>query len=546
MVERGVASNVAVAAEDRVPDDRLLTDPRVRPQDRLLDDGMLLDMTLPADHTVWTDPCAGLDDDSIVQETRPFDRGAILDAGAGRNPGGRRLGRERLELIASVHHVAMDLLVLFRRADVDPVTAIDVRHERLAPLDERRKEAALDRPRGVLGDAVEGIGLEHVDARVDRVAGDLVRLRLLEEAQDVALRIGLDQPVGAWVLDRREHDGRFRAPFAVQGDHGAQIDLREHVAVQHHHRFVERLAGVAHRSTGPEWRWLDDVADGEPGIAAVAEDFLDPARLVVEAQHDAVNLGHALQQVELIVEKRAVEDRDDRLWRVNRERTQACALAPCEQDGLHAQPPMLSLAESVHEPAELAHGDAHLPRAVARGRAADEVRRPSDSRRADGIRRRRDFRAGFTHRLGRRLPGAPPQADHPVRTVHRSSRRQTADAGGAGVAGADGSRAGVDGGGDSRSRFCGDGAAQPVVRARRRDSGIADRQDQDGRPGRGDPGADPVARAPRVLRDRPGRALGRGARRAGLCRGLLPPLQPLRRPTPHRPADSGPAPRHRS
>jgi CDP-diacylglycerol--glycerol-3-phosphate 3-phosphatidyltransferase len=35
---------------------------------------------------------------------------------------------------------------------------------------------------------------------------------------------------------------------------------------------------------------------------------------------------------------------------------------------------MLSLAQSVHEPAELAHGHAHLPRAVARGRVADEGR----------------------------------------------------------------------------------------------------------------------------------------------------------------------------
>src|SRR6185369_3484644 len=173
VVERRAAPDVAVAAKDRVPNDRLLPDPRVRPQDRLLDDGMLLDMTLPADHTVWTDTCARLDDNSIIHETRPFDRGAVLDARAGRSPGGRRLGREWLELVASVHHVAMDLLVLFRRADVDPVAAIDVRHERLAPLDERRKEAALDRPRGVLGNAVEGIGLEHVDAGVDRVAGDL-------------------------------------------------------------------------------------------------------------------------------------------------------------------------------------------------------------------------------------------------------------------------------------------------------------------------------------------------------------------------------------
>src|SRR6185436_14591391 len=102
---------------------------------------MLLDVALPADDAVRADACSRLDDDAIVEKTGPFDRGAVLDAGAGRNPRRRRLGRERLELVASVHRVAMDLLVLFRRADVDPVTAIDVGHERLAPFDERRKEA---------------------------------------------------------------------------------------------------------------------------------------------------------------------------------------------------------------------------------------------------------------------------------------------------------------------------------------------------------------------------------------------------------------------
>src|SRR5262245_66055497 len=100
-----------------MPDDCLLSDPRVRPHDRLLDDAVLLEMTLAADHSVWSDSGAGLDDDAIVEETRPFDRGAVLDARAGRNPGRRGLRRERLELVAPVHHVAMDLLVLFRRAD---------------------------------------------------------------------------------------------------------------------------------------------------------------------------------------------------------------------------------------------------------------------------------------------------------------------------------------------------------------------------------------------------------------------------------------------
>jgi CDP-diacylglycerol--glycerol-3-phosphate 3-phosphatidyltransferase len=56
------------------------------------------------------------------------------------------------------------------------------------------------------------------------------------------------------------------------------------------------------------------------------------------------------------------------------------------------------------------------------------------------------------------------------------------------------------------------------------------------RPGRGDPRADPVARTPRVLRDRPGRALGRRCSPLSSLPRLLPPLQPLRRPARRRPA----------
>src|SRR5262249_57591795 len=109
-----------------------------------------------------------------------------------------------------------DLHGLRRRADVDPVPAVDVGDERFFALDERRKKAALDRPRRVLRDAIEGIGLEDVDARVDRVAGDLFGLRLLEKARDVAVGIRLDEAVRRRVADRRQNDRRLRLALAVQ------------------------------------------------------------------------------------------------------------------------------------------------------------------------------------------------------------------------------------------------------------------------------------------------------------------------------------------
>ena len=60
------------------------------------------------------------------------------------------------------------------------------------------------------------------------------------------LRVGFDQPVGARVLHRRQHDGGAGLPLAVQPDDGAEVDLGQHVAVEHDDRVVEarRLANL--------------------------------------------------------------------------------------------------------------------------------------------------------------------------------------------------------------------------------------------------------------------------------------------------------------
>ena len=97
-------------------------------------------------------------------------------------------------------------------------------------------------------------------------------------------RVGFDEAVGGRVVDRRQHDRRLRLALAMQRDDGAEIDLRQHVAVEHDDRLAERLAGVADGAAGAERRRLDHVADAEAGVAAVAEDLLDAARLVIQAQ----------------------------------------------------------------------------------------------------------------------------------------------------------------------------------------------------------------------------------------------------------------------
>ena len=99
--------------------------------------------------------------------------------------------------------------------------------------------------------------------------------------------------------------------------------------------------GKAHRAAGAERRRLDHVADAHTGARAVAEDLFDAPRLVVEAENDLVDLRHLLEQIDLVVEKRAIEDRNDGLGRMNRQRPQPRAFAPCKQNCFHVNRPIL-------------------------------------------------------------------------------------------------------------------------------------------------------------------------------------------------------------
>ena len=149
------------------------------------------------------------------------------------------------------------------------------------------------------------------------------------------VRVGIDQPVRRRVVDRRQHDRRARLALAMQADDAREVDLRQHVAVEHDDRFGQLIARAFDGARRAERRRLDDVADLDPELGTVAEDLLDAPRLVIEAQDDFVDLRNLLEQIDLIVEKRPVEDRDDWLGRVDGERPESGALSPGQKDRLH-------------------------------------------------------------------------------------------------------------------------------------------------------------------------------------------------------------------
>ena len=142
--------------------------------------------------------------------------------------------------------------------------------------------------------------------------------RLLEEPLDVAVGVGLDQAVGARVLDRGQDDRRLGLPLAVEPQHGGQVDLGQHVAVEDDDRVRERVAGVADRPAGAERHRLDDVADADAESFALAEDLLDAARLIVEAEDDLVDLRDLAEEIDLVIQERPVQDGHDRFGRVDR------------------------------------------------------------------------------------------------------------------------------------------------------------------------------------------------------------------------------------
>src|SRR6185436_4917266 len=327
---------MAVPSDDRVAYARLAADATIGPDHGAADNRVLFDLRLPADDGIRPDLRARLHQRPFVDEARPLDGRPRLDLHVSGNPRARRRDvAKRLGRVPSVHDVAMDLGVLRRRADVDPVAVVDVGDEGLAPLDERGEIAAFDRPGNVARDAVEGVWLEHVDPGVDVVGGDLVGVRLLEKAPDGAVRLRVDQPVRRRVVDRREDDRGARLPLAMQADDAGEVDLRQHVAVEDDDRFGQLVARVLDRAGRPERHGLDHVTDRDAEFRAVAEDLLDAPRLVIEAEDDFVDLRDLLQEIDLVVEERPVEDRNDRLRGVNRQRPESGSLSSGQEDCLH-------------------------------------------------------------------------------------------------------------------------------------------------------------------------------------------------------------------
>src|SRR5688572_3480083 len=115
---------MAVAADDAALDHGMLADAGIRPDDTAGDVGLLLDDNTTPDHRVRADHRARFDLRATVDEAGCVEPRSVLDSRVHGDDrpmtvgGGKRAAHE-----PAVEHIVMNLDVLLRSADVDPVTA---------------------------------------------------------------------------------------------------------------------------------------------------------------------------------------------------------------------------------------------------------------------------------------------------------------------------------------------------------------------------------------------------------------------------------------
>ena len=191
--------------------------------------------------------------------------------------------------------------------------------DRAPHLEQQGEQLLGEVVRPVGGDVTKHLGLEHVDARVDRVREDLAPRRLLEEAFDSPLLVGHDDPELERVVDRLEADRHRGALLPMRGDERREVDVAECVARDHEEGVVETLLGELHRARGAEGLFLDGVVDVHVERLAAAEVRADGLRHEGERDDDLVHLVPA-QQIEDVLHARLADDRHHGLRLVGRQR----------------------------------------------------------------------------------------------------------------------------------------------------------------------------------------------------------------------------------
>ncbi len=349
----GVGAHQAAFADDRAgldtgphpevarPPQHRPLHPRGRPEVGVLPDDRTLELgpgrhlgvgaqrRVGPDHHVLVDGAVLADEGGRVDARRGVDGRALADPDAG-----AELESRHVHLDLPVEDVLVRLEVGGGRAHVLPVAVGHVAVEGLAGIEDGREDLAGEVDRPPVGNAVEDLGLEDVDARVDGVAEHLAPARLLEEALDRPVFTRDHDPELEGVLDRAQRDGGQRLVLLVIGDHRRQVDVRQDVAGYHEKALGQLLARVAHRTGRAEGRLLGGVDHRDPELAAVTEVAADGVGQEGDRDDD-VGDAVAPQQRHDVLHHRTTDEGEHRLGQVGGLRAQPGALAAGHDHGLH-------------------------------------------------------------------------------------------------------------------------------------------------------------------------------------------------------------------
>ena len=177
--------------------------------------------------------------------------------------------------------------------------------------------------------------IQDVDAGVGEVAEDLAPGRFLEKPLHAALLVGHHHPVLERVGHGLEHDGRHRLPLSVEAHRGAEVDVGEGVAADHHEGFAQLVLSQLHRPRRTQRCVLDGVAEVHALLRPVAEVVADVGPQVLHSRDHLAHLVAAEQQQD-VLHDRPARHRHEGLRALARQRPQPGALPARHDHGPHA------------------------------------------------------------------------------------------------------------------------------------------------------------------------------------------------------------------
>ena len=271
-LDEGASADVGRGVDDRAHRAGALEE-----RDARREDGVRADVRVAGDPAVVRDERGPLDLVEVV-ELHPLPQPDVPAQADARNR----------QLHVPFERVEVRLPVLVEVADVLPVALHRQPVERPPHLQEERKELLREVEGPVGRNVLEHLGLEDVDAGVDRVGEDLPPRGLLEEALDSAVVVRDHDPELERVLDGLEPDRDRRASLLVELDELPEVEVAQRVARDDEERVVELVGGETHRAGRPERRFLDRVLDVDAEALAVTEVAADRLRQEGDGDDDVL------------------------------------------------------------------------------------------------------------------------------------------------------------------------------------------------------------------------------------------------------------------